>query len=40
MDMLVQWPGWLVGCAVGAGAVIAAGAVACVIEATLDPGGR
>ncbi len=40
MDMLSQWPGWLVWCAAGAGALVALGIVACVIEATLDLDGR
>ncbi len=40
MDMLSQWPGWLVWCAAGVGALVALGIVACVIEATLDLDGR
>jgi hypothetical protein len=40
MDMLADWPGWLVWCAAGVGALIAIGIVVCVIEATLDLDGR
>lgn len=40
MEMLADWPVWLVWCAAGAGAVIAVGVVVCVIEATLDLDGR
>jgi hypothetical protein len=40
MDMMVQWPGWLVWCAAVAGGLLAVGVVACVIEATLDLDGR
>lgn len=36
MDMLSEWPGWMVWCAAGAGAVVAAGVVVCIIEATRD----
>ncbi len=40
MEMLAQWPAWLIWCAAGAGALVAVGIVACVIEATLDLDAR
>jgi hypothetical protein len=40
MEMLAQWPAWLIWCAAGAGALVAVGVVVCVIEATLDLEGR
>jgi hypothetical protein len=36
MDMLSEWPDWLVWCAAGAGASAAVGVVVCIIEATMD----
>lgn len=40
MEMLAQWPAWLVWCAAGAGGILAVGVVACVVEATQDLDGR
>ncbi len=36
MDWMAGWPEWLVWCAAGAGAVLAMGVVACIIEAAMD----
>lgn len=40
METLAHWPAWLIWVAAGAGALVAVGIVACVIEATLDLDGR
>jgi len=40
MDMLTEWPGWLIWCAAAVGALIAVGVVVYVIEVALDLEGR